>query len=187
MTTHLVTVLLAFAAFGLLIYRAVPALRAYLVYRGKRLVTCPENHKAAAVDVAAGKAAAGAFVGKVELSLDHCSRWPEMHNCGQTCLAQVQADPEHCLLWNVVSEWYEGQNCAFCKKPFSALRHVDHTPALVGPDQKTFEWSEVRPEQLPEVLSKCRPVCWNCHIVETFRRTHPEMVVDRKWDPHRLM
>lgn len=25
-----------------------------------------------------------------------------------------------------------------------------------------------------------QPVCWNCHIVQTFRREHPEMIVERK-------
>jgi hypothetical protein len=26
------------------------------------------------------------------------------------------------------------------------------------------------------------PVCWNCHIAQTFRRVHPELVVVRP--PH---
>jgi hypothetical protein len=26
------------------------------------------------------------------------------------------------------------------------------------------------------------PVCWSCHIAESFRRTHPELIVDRPWE-----
>jgi hypothetical protein len=186
-TPALLTILFAVVAIGLLVYRGVPAARAYFTFRGKRLVTCPETRKAAAVNVAARKAAAGAFAGKIELCLDSCSRWPEREDCGQDCLAQVKADPESCLLWHIVSRWYEGQECAYCHRRFGPLQHADHTPALRGPDHKTIEWSEIRPEELPDVLSTCDPVCWNCHIVETFRREHPELVVDRKWDPRRMM
>jgi hypothetical protein len=188
MTTPIILITVCIiAAAGLVIYRAVPAVRAYFTYRGKRLVTCPETRKTAAVDVAAGKAAAEAFAGKIELRLDRCSRWPERHDCGQECLTQIHADPEHCLVWNIVSRWYEGQNCAYCRKRFGPLEHLDHAPALMRADRQTIEWNQLRPEQLPEVLSTCWPVCWNCHIVETFRREHPELVVERKWDPRRLM
>ena len=186
MTALLATALIVVAA-ALLVYRGVSAARAYLTYRGKRLVTCPETRKPAAVDVAARKAAAGAFAGKIELCLDSCSRWPERHDCGQECLTQIQANPEECLLWHIVSRWYEGQECAFCHKRFGPLQRGDHAPALMRPDRETIEWNRIRPEQLPEVLSTCYPVCWNCHIVETFRREHPELVVDRKWDSRRTM
>ena len=30
------------------------------------------------------------------------------------------------------------------------------------------------------------PVCWNCHIAESFRREHPELVVDRPASSSRL-
>jgi hypothetical protein len=33
-------------------------------------------------------------------------------------------------------------------------------------------------EQLPVLLLSARPVCWNCHVIERFRRQYPELVVD---------
>jgi hypothetical protein len=182
-----VTLIVVMLALGLFVFRAIPGIRAYFDYRGKRLITCPETHKAAAVDVAAGEAAVGAFLSEPTLRLMECSRWPERQNCGQECLKQIEIGPENCLVWNIVGQWYEGKNCAFCHKPIGSLHHLDHAPALLGPDSRTFEWREFRPEQLPDVFATHRPVCWNCHVTETFRRLHPELVTDRRFEPKRMM
>jgi len=178
--TILVVIAVLALAVGLFVFRAIPGVRAYFEYRGKRLVTCPETHKAAAVDVAAGEAAVGAFLSEPTLRLKECSRWPERQDCGQECLKQVEVDPENCLVWNIVSRWYEGKKCALCHKTLGRLRHLDHAPGLIGPDHKTVEWRELWPEQLPEVFATYQPVCWNCHVTATFRRLHPELVVDRE-------
>jgi len=183
----LVTLVLLVLALGLFVFRAIPGIRAYFDYRGKRLITCPETHKAAAVDVAAGEAAMGAFLSEPTLRLKECSRWPERKNCGQECLQQIEIGPENCLVWNIVSQWYEGKSCAFCHKPIGPLHHLDHAPALLGPDSRTAEWREFRPEQLPDVFATYRPVCWNCHVTETFRRLHPELVTARRFEPKRTM
>jgi hypothetical protein len=172
-------------AFGAFVYLVFPMLRTYFRFRGKRLITCPETHKTEAVDVAARRAAVGLLVGDPILHLDRCSRWPERQDCGQECLQQVEADPDNCLVWNIVSHWYEGKSCVYCHKPLGRLRHLSHPPALVGPDHKTAEWKQLRPEQLPEVFATYSPVCWDCHVAETFRRVHPELVVDRHRDVHR--
>ena len=37
------------------------------------------------------------------------------------------------------------------------------------------------PEKLPAIPAVYRPVCWTCHVGETFRREHPELVVDRNF------
>ena len=75
---------------------------------------------------------------------------------------------------------YPGRSCACCHKRFGALHRLDHAPALMREDHSMIEWDQLRPEQLPEILSTSKPVCWNCHIATTFRRVHPELVVDRK-------
>lgn len=167
---------------GIILFLSIPALSAYFTFRGKRLVTCPETHKAEAVHVAAGKAAFTALLGDSKLRLDRCSRWPERQDCGQDCLKQVEADPDNCLVWNIVSNWYEGQTCVRCHKVFGAMRQFDHPPALLGPDGTTTEWNEFQAERLPEIFSTFKPVCWDCHVAETFRRVHPELVVDRHRD-----
>lgn len=169
---------------GIVLVRSIPALRTYFTFHGSRLITCPETHKVETVDVAARKAALTALFGGAKLRLDHCSRWPERQDCGQECLQQVEADPDNCLVWNIASNWFEGKTCACCHKRFGPLRHLDHPPALLAPDGTTAEWSEFQPEQLPDVFSTFRPVCWNCHVTQQFLHLHPELVVDRHRGVH---
>ncbi|HEY3204662.1 MAG TPA: hypothetical protein VGL03_13510 [Thermoanaerobaculia bacterium] len=67
------------------------AARAYLKFRGTRVITCPETGCPAAVKVDMGHAARTSVVGETELRLESCSRWPERAGCGQECLAQIEA------------------------------------------------------------------------------------------------
>ena len=189
MTITVLTIIIAVLvlAVALVTFRVVPGVQAYLKLRGKHLVTCPETQQSAAVDVVAGEAALGVFVNEPTLRLHECSRWPEQQDCGQDCLQQIEADPQNCLVWNIVGKWYEGKKCVFCQRPIAPIKHLDHAPALLGPDFKTTEWKYVRPEELPTVFSTCQPVCWNCHVAETFRRLHPNLVTDRRFEHRRMM
>src|ERR1700686_3458396 len=146
--TILFAAILLALSLGLFVFRAIPGVRAYFRFRGKRIITCPETHKPAAVDVAVGEAALGALLSEPTLRLKQCSRWPERQHCGQECLQQLEVNPQNCRVWNIVSKWYEGQNCVFCHKTLGELHHFDHAPALLDPDDKTVEWKNLRPEQL---------------------------------------
>ena len=64
-TLTLFTVAVLALIVGILLFRIIPAMQTYFMYRGKRLVTCPETLKTEAVDVAARKAAAWTFVGSL--------------------------------------------------------------------------------------------------------------------------
>jgi hypothetical protein len=114
-----------------------------------------------------------------DLRLESCSRWPERQGCGQECLRQIESAPEDCLMRNILKHWCEGKTCAVCGKPLGQIHLADHKPALLNPEHSTVEWGQIRPETVPAVLETHAPVCWNCHIVQTFCREHPEMVVDR--------
>jgi len=178
-TPILLGIIASVVVIAIVLFRVIQATQAYYTYRGRWLVKCPETQQTAAVGVEARKAAATALWGNPTLRLDQCSRWPERQNCGQQCLQQIETDPDHCLVWNIVSRWYEGQTCALCHKRFGRLKHLDHPPALMDADRKTTEWQEVRPEELAGILATYRPVCWDCHVTETFRRLNPELVVYR--------
>ncbi len=185
--TILIGLIVLVLAVWLFIMRAVPGARAFFHYRGERLITCPESKTTEAVKIAAGEAAVGAFLSEPTFHLRECSRWPERQNCGQECLQQIEADPEHCLVWNIVGKWYEGKNCAFCHKPIGPLQHLDHVPALLGPDRKTTEWKQFKAQELPGILETHSPVCWNCHITESFRRLRPDLVVNREPEAKRVL
>ena len=165
---------------GLAIFAAIRGTFAFFRARGKRLVTCPETHCAAAVELDAKGAGLKAFRGGDYLCLQDCSRWPDRQDCGQECLSQVEALGNGCLARNVVAEWYKGKVCVYCHKPVdNPAEWTGHAPALLTPDLKTVGWDEVPAEKLVEVFSTHQPVCWSCHIAESFRRQHPELVTDR--------
>jgi hypothetical protein len=146
--------------------------------RGKRMVTCPETNRPAAVELDAPHVALASAFGHVDLRLSACSRWPERRGCGQECLRQIEAAPGGCLVRNVVAEWYAGKTCALCAHAFGAIQTWGRQLALMSPDGRTTEWGEVRVEDLADVLETHRPVCWNCHVAESFRRQFPSLVID---------
>jgi len=168
------------AAFGVLvIYEVSHFIRSYLHLRGQRIVTCPETHQPAGVRLAAAKIAGESMLGVPNLELSNCTRWPEKQGCAQECLSQIRESNQSCLVANIVNRWYFGKNCIYCRRPFTALHWHDHPPALVDKNQKTVLWKDVSLEKLQETMATHLPVCWSCHIAETFRREHPELVTDR--------
>lgn len=170
-------ILLAFV-----LLRAVRGVRAYFSLRGKRLVTCPENHQTAAVELDAGQAAHEALFRKPQLRLSQCSRWPERKDCGQPCLRQIELAPEDCLVRKIVIDWFSDKSCVYCGKSIAEVKEwwIDHQPALLTPEKVTIFWNEFPAEKLPELFSRCAPVCWSCNVTEKFRREHPELVTDRE-------
>jgi hypothetical protein len=170
-------VVIALATAGIVAWYAVSA---YLKYRGKGVVYCPETGEPVAVEVDATHAALTISDGVPELRLRSCSRWPEREGCGQECVAQIELAPEECMARLLLTNWYEGKSCIYCGKPFGEINWTDHKPALFHPEERrTVEWSEIQPQRLPAVLRTHLPVCWNCHIAESFRHEHPELVVER--------
>jgi hypothetical protein len=97
------TVVLAIAAVlgGIAVVRLA---KAWWKYRGRRVVTCPENQRPAGVVVNACHAAVTALGKSPELRLSSCSRWPERAGCGQQCLSQIEASPGECLVRNILTK-----------------------------------------------------------------------------------
>jgi hypothetical protein len=156
-----------------------PILGTIAKFRGKRVITCPETRKAAAVDVDAVHAGITALFHQPDLRLKNCSRWPEKRDCGQECLLQVELSPEGCLLRHMLTSWYEGKKCAACGTPFHEIHWMDHKPALLSPTGHTILWNEVPAEKIPELLSTHKPICWDCHVFERLYSEYPELMVDR--------
>jgi hypothetical protein len=153
--------------------------RVWLKYRGKRAITCPENHVAAGVSLDVGHAAATALRGEPELRLTACSRWPERGDCGQDCIFQIERSPEDCLVRNILIRWYEGKKCAWCGRPFEEIHLADRKPAVLTADKASVEWNQIPAEQLQQTLATALPLCFSCHVANTMIREHPELVIDR--------
>src|SRR5688500_10126557 len=132
--------------FLLVLARALHA--GYFKYRGTRVITCPENHQTAAVEVDAVHAAASAALHAPDLRLSQCTRWPERKDCGQECLSQIAAAPADCLVRNILTRWYHGKACIYCSKDLGEINWTEYRPALMSPEGKTIEWFEIAPENV---------------------------------------
>lgn len=169
---YVIVVLLGVAGFFVVV-----GLRAYLRYRGVRVVTCPETKRPAAVLVDAGHAAVSAAWDHTELRLEQCSRWPERGHCEQPCLKEIAAAPHDCLLRSILTRWFAGKKCVYCDRPVAIAPRAQQ-PALRLADGRTVDFAAMKPEDLVAHLDEFAPVCFDCHVSQQFRREHPELVTD---------
>ena len=153
--------------------------RASQKFGGERVIICPETGKQAMVELDVRRAAVSSLIGQTDLRLENCWRWPMKQNCGQECLLQLDVGDENCMVRSVLEKWYRDKACAFCERTFAEIDLIDHQPALLNPEGVTVEWKQVPISAVIEAMSTYLPVCWNCHVAQTFRREHPELVVDR--------
>lgn len=152
--------------------------RRYHRYEGGMALTCPENHEAVTVELNPKRALAGELAGIDDLALRACTRWPERAGCDEACLEQVGSDP-HALLARVrIAQWFEHRSCAVCGRDFKRVEEQDHQPAFIDRDGALVAASDIDPRRLDLVFATHLPVCWNCYSAETFRRRHPELVVE---------
>lgn len=169
-----------------LLYVVLPiAATRFFAIKGRRVITCPETRTLEGVEVDAWRAALSAALGGSALRLANCSRWPQRADCGQECLAEIERSPEDCLVRTILTRWYEGKSCLCCRKPFGPIVWSGHKPALMTTDRRSLEWSEIPAKDLRAALETHLPVCWSCHVVETLKRTHPELIVYRPWPQDR--
>jgi len=157
---------------------------AWFQLRGTRVLVCPETNAPVGAELELGKAAFAVALGQEPmLHLSDCTRWPEKAGCDQACLRQLDGAPTACKLRVILDDWYQRRSCAFCRKAFTHINWTDHKPALLTPELRTIEWNEVDPSKIDQILKTHLPVCWNCHVAESFRREHPELVTDRNDKP----
>lgn len=179
MDMNATVVALTVLTFAVVVAVAWRAVRIWARMRGARLVTCPETGRTAAVTIDAGRAAIRSLVDtEPEARLAGCSRWPERAHCDEACLPQATSG-EDSTVHHYVDRWFAGKQCVLCAKPIREVDFLNHHAALRDSTGHTHAWTDIAPERLPDLLPTMLPVCWDCHIAETFRRLHPELVVDR--------
>lgn len=175
--------ILLLLAIGLAIYAGI-ALTSWVRMRGRRIVTCPENQQAAAVEVDTAQAVLSAILERPDLRLRSCSRWPERERCHQGCVQQIAAAPHATLSSSALKRFFAGQVCGVCHRTIDDVHVGDQKPGLLNPrTDRILAWDAIPATRLHMVSRTHVPICSNCHMVETFRREHPDLVVDR----HRTM
>ena len=156
-----VGVTLVAMAVGIALRRAITA---WFLYRGQRIVTCPENQQSAGVVVDAWHAAVTAPAREgVELRLTGCTRWPEHRDCDQKCLAQLESSPSDCLVKNMLKRWYDGKYCAWCGQPVGEAYWTSCKPVVLTRHATLLQWDEIPIGQLTGALATGSPVCFPCY------------------------
>lgn len=92
----LIIILLVLFLLALIFFSMVPTIWGLSIlsrYRGDRLVTCPETHNTAVVELDASHAASSGVLGHEDLRLKSCTRWPERADCDEDCLPQALRNP----------------------------------------------------------------------------------------------
>ena len=154
----------------------------WLKYRGQRIVTCPENHRPAAVALDARHAAETVFGKAPELRLKECSRWPERAGCAQECLTEIRESGAACLVRNIIAKWYRGKVCAACGQPIGEIDWTGGRPALLVADGVSVECNQIPADKLVGTLAAASPICFACHTANRLIKKHPELVTARHRD-----
>ena len=161
-------------------WEATRALRIARRLGGKRVVTCPETGRPSVVAIDLLHAIrSGHGEPAPPLRLRACSRWTDRGRCDEQCIYEAAAPDSTPRA--IAEGALTGKACVFCRKPIERVAFLDHYPALLQSDGTTIAWPEVPLEGLLHRLITQPPVCWDCHVTETFRRRYPELVTDRPW------
>ncbi len=152
--------------------------KTYVRSRGVRVVNCPETGQTVAVRLNALHAARTGALGRPDLELTSCTRWPEKQDCGQMCVRQIEWSPDGCLIRARLENFYAGKSCVYCGEEIHAKEWLEHKPSMLV-DERILNWPDIPAEQIPATLDKAKPVCFSCSITETFRSKHPELVIER--------
>ena len=151
--------------------------------KGARIVTCTATGYPAAVRIDRFRAAIGALSSRnPTVGVAQCSLWANGRPCDQGCITEALASES--APQSIVARWYAGKRCVYCARPIGHLKPFGHHAALRSREGTTREWSDVAPDGLLDALKTDSPVCWNCHVAETLRRVHPDLVTDRPWPKH---
>jgi hypothetical protein len=155
------------------------AFRAWRSYRGVHVIQCPETRKPAAVRVDTGHFALSSVMNDPpDVQLASCSRWPERAGCDEACVPQIEHDPIETRIDTILRDVFANHSCALCGRRINGVPTVGHKPAFLGPDGRTTPCTTIAPEHVYDLVKTHRLICWDCEVAETFRREHPELVID---------
>jgi hypothetical protein len=175
---------LTILAFGLmyLAYRIGRGIVAFFRMHGTRLVTCPENKETAAIGIDPHFAALTATVSDLQMRIGRCSRWPEKEGCAQACLPEVKEAPDDTRVEAVAKSFFVEHTCSYCGRKITDADALGHKAALENAAHELRTWDKVPAQMLPTVFTVETPVCWNCYVIERFRREHPELATPRDFN-----
>lgn len=175
---------IGFFIIGAIIMLGLPiifSLQSYFDNRGRRSAICPDNHQRVDVEVDRKFSFWTAWRGKEHTRLQFCSRWPEKGDCGQECLIQVDPTPENIERYLALRN--DGKACGMCGILLTPRDWRQGRLGLLDENLNLVEMRNIEMEQLPFLLEKGRPLCWNCHQEEREHQARPHRVLKGERTP----
>jgi hypothetical protein len=123
-------------------------------------VLCPETRQTARVELDRGHEIVTFFRTHCEAKLKSCTRWPERADCDTDCIAQIEPQMK---AEEILSRWYDGQNCAECGMPLIRADWQRGRAAGLDETGKFVPLREMDWRQFPMALDAYRPICRKCH------------------------
>ena len=93
---------------------------------------------------------------------------------------QVKSNPHDAVTTAQLRQFFGGKQCASCSRPIAPVHAGELRPGLLNTStHEAIAWDEIPAADLSTTLGSHVAICSSCLISETFRRQHPELVVDR--------
>jgi hypothetical protein len=93
--------------------------------------------------------------------------------------AHAKSNPHDAATTAQLKHFFEGKPCAACSRPIPPVHAFELRPGLLNATHEAIAWDDIPAANLSATLESHVPICSNCLLIETFRRRHPELVVDR--------
>ncbi|OFW11832.1 MAG: hypothetical protein A3H96_27295 [Acidobacteria bacterium RIFCSPLOWO2_02_FULL_67_36] len=94
--------------------------------------------------------------------------------------AHAKNNPHDAAMTAELKHFFEGKQCSACSRPIPPVHAFELRPGLLNADtREAIAWVEIPAANLSTTLESHVPICSNCLVIETFRRQHPDLVVDR--------
>lgn len=92
----------------------------------------------------------------------------------------AKSNPHDAATTAQLKHFFEGKQCAACIRPIPPMHAGDLRPGLLNANtHEAIAWDDIPAANLSTTLESHVAICSNCLMIETFRRQHPELVVDR--------
>jgi len=143
-------------------------LQTYFKNRGRRPVVCPDDRKAADVEIDRKFALQAAMQGKEQMRVQSCTHWPENGACRQDCLVQVEPTPEN--IDRLLTRWFDGKPCSLCTRPLSPADWRFGRMAFLSDKFRLIELRQIDLDTIGSMSEPTRPLCWKCHQQEKERQ-----------------
>ncbi len=124
-------------------------------------IVCPEAHAQTDIEIDRAHRLKTLLRGTSELRVAGCDRWPERQGCDEECLLQVDLKPA--VLQRTLRKWYAGKSCALCDRVLTEDDWRQGRFSALDGDNKFVSPAALPLRDLPQHVSRYRPVCWQCH------------------------